>query len=151
LTLSSGARYQSGKISVPSFRTLYMTAPATDGVEFGGGSKSYNTSVYNFGAVYRLPAGWSTFIGFSQGYDLPDIGTVIRNTNKPGQSMSTVAELDPIKTDSYEAGANWRGLHGNFGFDVYYDRSPASTLVVTDPNTLLQSVSRDPQVRKGLE
>ena len=151
LTISAGGRYQAGKITVPSFRTLYMTAPATGGVDFQGGEKSYNTSVFNAGLVYRLPAGWSTFLGFSQGYDLPDIGTVIRNTNKPGQSINTVAEVDPIKTDSYETGVNWRGLHGNFGADVYYDRSPASTLVVQDPTTLLQTVSRNPQVRQGLE
>ena len=151
LTFSAGGRYQSGKIEVPTFRTLYMTAPKTDGVVFQGGEKSYNTSVFNAGVVYRLPAGWSTFLGFSQGYDLPDIGTVIRNTNKPNQSINTVPEVNPIKTDSYEAGVNWRGLHGNVGADVYYDRSPASTLVVLDPNTLLQTVSRNPQVRKGIE
>jgi len=151
LTFSGGARYQAGRISVPTFRTLYQTAPATNGVVFEGGGKSYNTSVYNAGMVYRLPAGWSTFVGFSQGYDLPDIGTVIRNTNKPGQSINTVVNVNPILTTSYEAGVNWRGVHGNFGTDIYYDRSPASTLVVTDPNTLLQSVSRNPQVRKGIE
>jgi iron complex outermembrane receptor protein len=151
LTLSAGARYQSGKIDVPGFQTLYMTAPATNGVIFEGGSKTYSTTVENFGAVYRLPAGWSTFVGYSQGYDLPDIGTVIRNTNKPGQSINTVAEVDPIKTSSYEGGLNWRSEHASAGADVYYARSPASTLVVTDPNTLLQSVSRNPQVRKGVE
>jgi iron complex outermembrane receptor protein len=151
LTFSGGARYQAGQISVPTFRTLYETNPATSGVVFEGGEKSYNTSVYNGGMVYRLPAGWSTFLGFSQGYDLPDIGTVIRNTSKPGQSINTIVAVNPILTSSYEAGVNWRGAHGNFGADIYYDRSPASTLVVTDPNTLLQSVSRNPQVRKGLE
>jgi iron complex outermembrane receptor protein len=151
LTLSAGARYQSGKIDVPTFQTLYLTAPATNGVVFEGGSKTYSTTVENFGAVYRLPAGWSTFVGYSQGYDLPDIGTVIRNTNKPGQSINTVAEVAPIKTSSYEGGLNWRSEHASAGADVYYARSPASTLVVTDPNTLLQSVSRNPQVRKGVE
>lgn len=151
LTFSGGARYQSGKIEVPSFQTLYMTAPATNGVLFQGGEKSYNTSVFNGGIVYRIMAGWSTYVGVSQGYDLPDIGTVIRNTNKPGQSINTVAEVDPIKTTSYEAGLNWRGEHGNFGADAYYATSPASTLVVLDPNTLLQTVSRNPQVRKGVE
>jgi iron complex outermembrane receptor protein len=151
LTFSGGGRYQAGQISVPTFRTLYETAPATDGVVFQGGEKSYNTSVYNAGLVYRLPAGWSTFLGFSQGYDLPDIGTVIRNTNKPNQSINTVVDVDPILTTSYEAGVNWRGLHGNLGADVYYDHSPASTTVYVNPNTLLQSVTRDPQVREGIE
>jgi iron complex outermembrane recepter protein len=151
LTFSAGARYQSGKISVPSFQTLYETAPKTNGVFFEGGTKSYNTSVYNGGIVYRLPAGWSTFVGVSQGYDLPDIGTVIRNTNKPGQSINTVAEVNPVKTTSYEAGVNWRAEHASVGADAYYDTSPASTLVVLDPNTLLQTVSRNPQRRKGVE
>ncbi len=127
LTFSGGARYQSGKISVPSFQTLYETAPTTNGVLFGGGTKSYNTSVYNGGIVYRLPAGWSTFVGVSQGYDLPDIGTVIRNTNKPGQSVNTVAEINPVETTSYEAGVNWRSEHASVGADAYYNTSPAST------------------------
>jgi iron complex outermembrane receptor protein len=151
LTLSAGARYQAGKIDVPTFQTLYETAPTTGGVTFLGGSKTYSTTVYNFGTVFRLPAGWSTFLGFTQGYDLPDIGTVIRNTSKPGQSISTVAAVNPILTDNYEAGLNWRREHASFGADIYYARSPASTLVVTDPTTLLQTVSRNPQERKGIE
>jgi iron complex outermembrane receptor protein len=151
LTLSAGARYQAGKIDVPTFQTLYETAPATNGVTFLGGSKTYSTTVYNFGTVYRLPAGWSTFLGFTQGYDLPDIGTVIRNTSKPGQSINTVAAVNPILTSNYEAGLNWRSEHASFGADAYYARSPASTLVVTDPTTLLQTVSRNPQERKGIE
>jgi iron complex outermembrane receptor protein len=151
LTLSAGARYQSGKIDVPTFQTLYETAPATGGVTFLGGSKTYSTTVYNFGTVFRLPAGWSTFLGFTQGYDLPDIGTVIRNTSKPGQSINTVAAVNPILTNNYEAGLNWRSEYASFGADAYYARSPASTLVVTDPTTLLQTVSRNPQERKGIE
>jgi iron complex outermembrane receptor protein len=151
-TLSGGARYQAGQISVPTFQTLYQTAPKTGGVQFEGGTKSYNTSVYNAGVVYRLPIpGLSTFIGFSQGYDLPDIGTVIRNTKKPGQSISTVVDVNPILTTSYETGVNWRTSHASLGVDVYYDRSPASTSVFVDPNTLLQSITRDPQVREGFE
>ena len=138
LTFSGGARHQAGQTSVPTFRTLYETAPATDGVGVPEGSeKSYNTSVYNGGVVYRLPAGWSTFLGLSQGYDLPDIGTVIRNTNKPNQSINTVVAVDPILTTSYEAGWNWRGTHGNLGADVSITTtSPASTTVYVNPNTL---------------
>src|SRR6202022_2754991 len=110
-----------------------------------------STTVFKLGTVFRLPAGWSTFLGFTQGYDLPDIGTVIRNTSKPGQSINTVAAVNPILTSNYEAGLNWRSEHASFGADVYYARSPASTLVVTDPTTLLQTVSRNPQERKGIE
>ncbi|MGH7104914.1 MAG: TonB-dependent receptor, partial [Acetobacteraceae bacterium] len=151
LTLSAGARYQAGKIQVPTFHTLYETAPATGGVTFIGGSKTYTATVFNLGAIYRLPHGWSTYVGFSQGYDLPDIGTVIRNTKKPGQSLATTAEVNPILTSEYETGVNWRHRQASFGADVYYARSPASTQVVTNPNTLLQEVSRKPQVREGVE
>lgn len=150
-TFSAGARYQAGEISVPTFRTLYKTAPTTDGVIFEGGTKSYNTSVYNAGIVYRFLDGWSAFVGVSQGYDLPDIGTVIRNTTQPNQSMNTTVDIDPILTTSYETGVNWRAGHGSLGADVYYDHSPASTAVVVDPNTLLQSITRDPQIREGIE
>lgn len=150
-TLSAGARYQSGQVTVPSFQTLYETAPKTGGVTFIGGSKNYNTTVYNLGMVYRFLEGWSTFVGFSQGYQLPDIGTVIRNTNKPGQSMSTTAAVDPVVTDSYEAGVNWRGSRASVSADAYYAHSPSSTTVVTDPTTQFQVVLRDPQLRKGIE
>lgn len=151
LTLSAGGRYQAGSISVPTFQTLYMTAPATYGVTVLGGKKTYTTSVVNFGAVYRLWSGWSAFVGFSQGYDLPDIGTVIRNTSKPNQSISTIAAIDAIKTSNYETGINWHGTQGSMGLDVYYARSPSTTTVVTDPNTQLQVVLRNPIERKGIE
>lgn len=150
-TFSAGARYQSGQVTVPSFQTLYETAPATAGVTFIGGDKKYNTAVYNFGAVYRFFEGWSTFVGFSQGYQLPDIGTVIRNTSKPGQSMGTTAAVDPVVTDSYEAGVNWRGSRASVSADAYYAHSPSSTNVVTDPTTQFQTVLRTPQLRKGVE
>jgi len=151
LTLSAGARYQAGRVSVPTFQTLYETAPATGGVTFIGGAKQYNTAVYNLGAVYRFLPAWSTFVGFSQGYKLPDIGLVIRNTKKPGQSMNTTAAVNPVVTDSYEAGVNWRGSSASVGADAYYAKSPSSTNVVTDPSTLLETVLRTPQVRKGIE
>ena len=151
LTWSAGARYQAGTVAVPTFRTLYETAPATDGVVFLGGSKNYNTAVYNLGVVYRFLPGWSTFLGFSQGYQLPDIGTVIRNTDEPGQSMNSLVTLEPIVTNSYESGVNWRASRAAVGLDAYYARSPANTLVVTDPYTQLQSVSRNPVEREGIE
>src|SRR5262249_51803190 len=64
VTINAGVRYQNGEVSVPTFRTLYQTAPATNGVTFIGGSKSYSTTVFNLGGVYRLSSDWSTFAGF---------------------------------------------------------------------------------------
>ncbi|MDB6168405.1 MAG: TonB-dependent receptor [Verrucomicrobia bacterium] len=151
LTLSGGARYQTGTVSVPTFRTLYNTAPATNGVVFIGGSKKYSTSVFNLGAVYRLSTHWSTFVGFTQGYDLPDIGTVIRNTNKPNQSMATTGAVNPVLTKNYEAGVNWHGRTFSAGADIYYNTSPSSTAIITDPTTGIQSVLRNPAQREGFE
>lgn len=151
LTLSAGTRYQAGEVAVPTFHTLYETAPASGGVTFLGGSKNYSTTVHNLGAVYRFLPGWSAFVGFSQGYQLPDIGQVIRNTDEPGQSMNTLVALEPIVTNSYETGVNWRASEAVFGLDAYYAHSPANTLVVNDPNTELQTVSRNPVQRQGIE
>jgi len=151
LTLAVGARYQYGSIAVPTFRTLYETAPATDGVVFTGGSKSYTTAASNAGATWRFTPNLSAYVGFSQGYDLPDIGTVIRNTTKPNQSLQTVAALSAILSDNYETGINWHNGVAALGADVYYNHSPATTLVVTDPTTLIQTISRTPVVREGME
>jgi iron complex outermembrane receptor protein len=150
-TLNAGIRYQNGNVSVPTFRTLYATAPATSGVVFTGGSKNYSTSVYNAGGVYRLNSDWSGFMGFTQGYDLPDIGTVVRNTNRSGQSIATTAAVSPVLTNNYEVGVNWRRKNVQLGADVYYNYSPSSTTIFTDPSTLLQSVLRNPAQREGFE
>jgi iron complex outermembrane receptor protein len=151
VTLNAGVRYQNGDVSVPTFRTLYATAPATSGVVFTGGTKNYSTAVYNAGGVYRLNTDWSTYVGFTQGYDLPDIGTVIRNTNKPNQSMATTSAVSPVLTNNYEVGVNWRRKNLQLGADVYYNRSPSSTTIFTDPTTQIQSVLRNPAQREGLE
>lgn len=65
--------------------------------------------------------------------------------------MSTTAAVNPVVTDSYEAGINWRGSKASASADVYYAHSPSSTNVVTDPTTQFQTVLRDPQLRKGIE
>jgi iron complex outermembrane receptor protein len=93
----------------------------------------------------------STFFGFSQGYALPDIGTVIRNVSKPNQSMSTVVALDAIVTNNYDYGINWHTKTFSFGADVYLNRSPASTVVTTDPVTLIQTITRTPIQTEGIE
>ena len=150
LTLSAGIRVQPGKITAPTFHTLYATNPALGGVTVTGGEKTYTAKPHNFGAVYRFLPGWSVFAGFSQGYELPDVGLVLRNTSKPNQSLAS-SPVSPVVTNSYEAGVNWHGKTTTFGIDAYYDHAPSATTVFTDPSTLLQSVMQNPIIRKGIE
>ena len=151
LSLSGGGRYQAGGIKVPTYHTLYMTSPATNGLTVIGGHKNYTVSALNLGAVYRFTRAWSAFVGYSQGYDLPDIGTVLRDVETPNQSVNTLTALDPVLTSNYETGINWHSKRGSLSADIYYNHSPSSTNLITDVTTDHVTISRTPFTRKGFE
>lgn len=70
-----------------------------------GGSVDYTSTTYNAGVIYTPAQGQELYASFRQGFELPDIGVVIRNAT-PAFSISA-SSLQAVKTDTFEIG--WRG------------------------------------------
>ncbi|RBO80275.1 TonB-dependent receptor [Marinomonas aquiplantarum] len=100
LVLQAGVRYEHAKLDVDT----YQTVAANNSVTVDGGSPSFDDTVYNAGAVFKLTPAVSLFANYSQGFGMPDVGRILRGVDTSGQDVDTLIDLSPILTDNYEVG-----------------------------------------------
>ncbi|WP_338761926.1 TonB-dependent receptor [Massilia sp. METH4] len=125
LTIRGGVRRESARLEVDPYTTLWSYG----GHAVGGGTRSFDKAVKNVGAVWRFASHWSAFVSSSEGFGLPDVGVVLRGVNRPGQSVGTLFELQPVITRNQEIGVNWRGVRGSAGASFYDSRSKLGTVM----------------------
>ncbi|HEV8694879.1 MAG TPA: TonB-dependent receptor [Lysobacter sp.] len=149
LTLSGGFRREDGELSVDDYTTTWFR----DRRFVSGGTLSYNEDLVNFGAIVRLPAGFSVFASYGEGFGLPNVGIPLRNIqcsndspegtqpdgcpNDPPISVAGILDLQAIVVDNREYGINWQGARGSFGLSHYDSHSDFGVSLSVDP------VSRD--------
>lgn len=131
LTLAGGFRREDGKLQVDSYVTTYFRNRVT----VSGGELSYTADLPNFGAVLRLPAGWSLFASTGRGFTLPNVGIPLRNVNLPGQSVQGILDLQAVLVKNNEIGFNWRGKMGSLGGSYYKSKSSLGQSLSIDPIT----------------
>ncbi|MGR5349809.1 TonB-dependent receptor [Vibrio mediterranei] len=119
LRLSSGVRFENTKVKVADGQTLWGYGNGGyRQVDIIGGEKNFSQAVFNAGAVYDFTSNVSSFVGFSQGFGLPDIGRVLRgnwiggpNVNAPVGGapidFNTMPAVKPVVTDNYEVGLSY--------------------------------------------
>jgi len=100
LVLQAGARYEHAKLDVDT----YQTVAANNSVTVDGGTPSFDETVYNAGAVFKITPIVSVFANYSQGFGMPDVGRVLRGVKTTDQDVDTLIDLSPIMTDNYEVG-----------------------------------------------
>ena len=125
LTVRGGVRYEQARLSVDEYTTLAAYGSRT----VLGGERSFDKAVRNLGAVWRFAPGMSAFVSSSEGFGLPDVGLVLRGVNRPGQSVSSLFDLQPVITRNNEIGVNWRGSLGGVGVSYYDSRSKLGTVL----------------------
>lgn len=161
--LSGGLRQQRMNLSVDDFVSvtqqvmpLYGQGKTADAVP--GGSNSYNVSLFNLGLNFKPAAGHETWLGYSEGFELPDPAKyygqgryVLNGTHwqlvrgvTPGSSP-----LQGIKTRQVELG--WRGNMGPLKAQsaVFYAWSDKS--MTLSPGTLVIDVVDDKRRNFGWE
>jgi len=147
ITIRGGARYTEGTMDVSTYKTIYVENSET----VQGGSVSYSQTVYNLGGVYRLPGGWSLSLSDSEGFQLPDVGLLLRSVNTPNQSVSHLADVQAIISTNHEASLTWRGKRGSFGVSVYDSYSALGSTLIFTAATDSVTLTRVPTDIKGLE
>jgi iron complex outermembrane receptor protein len=123
LTVRGGLRHEDAKLDVDTYTTL--AAYGSRLVQ--GGQRSFTKNVKNIGAVWRFSQNWSAFVSSAEGFGLPDVGLVLRAVSKPGQSVDTLFDMEPVITRNNEIGVNWRGAMGSVGASFYDSRSKLGT------------------------
>ncbi|WP_100915529.1 TonB-dependent receptor [Pseudoalteromonas spongiae] len=100
LNVDAGARFEHIRVSFDDFTTLGQ------GNSVDGGSKSYDGTMLNASVNYSLTDNVKTYIAFDQGYELPDIGLLLRYASSDFDIKSS--ELEPVTSDNFEIGFNYQ-------------------------------------------
>lgn len=98
--LRGGLRHERINIKVNNYLNI-------NGGAVAGGSKDYNDTLFNVGAVYDLNDNINLYASYNQGFSLPDMGLVLRGA-AGGSSFATL-NTQPQVVDNYEIGmrTNW--------------------------------------------
>lgn len=163
LTLSGGFRREDGELSVDDYVTTFFR----DRRAVGGGTVDYQENLVNFGGIYRLPAGFSVFASYGEGFSLPNAGIPLRNIqcsndtpegtqpdgcpNDPPISVEDILDLQAIVVENKEIGFNWRGDRASFGASVYRSYSEFGASYTVDPVSLDFILNRAPVEIEGFE
>ena len=107
-SVEGGARYDRAQASFSDFSPLSQSKlPSPQTV--AGGTVKYGSWTYNLGTVFTPARGHELYASYSQGFELPDIGVVVRNATA-GFNIGN-SNLQAVKTDTVEIG--WRGKFSN--------------------------------------
>ncbi|GAB3538374.1 TonB-dependent receptor [Noviherbaspirillum agri] len=147
VTVRGGLRREKARLDVDTYTTLAVYGSRN--VE--GGTLRFSETVKNLGAIWRLPAGWSVFASYNEGFGLPDVGLVLRAVNTSGSSVERLLDLKPVVTENKEVGFAWRGARGSVAVSYYDSRSDLGSQIRVDRNTGIGHVDRVPVVVKGWE
>lgn len=103
-SVEGGARYDRAQASFNDFTPLSQSrVPSPQSV--AGGTVKYDAWTYNLGSVFTPTKGQEIYVSYSQGFELPDIGVVVRNATL-GFNIGN-SNLQAVKTNTTEIG--WRG------------------------------------------
>ena len=100
LNIAAGVRQETATIKVPTYDTLFFYGPRR--VE--GGEPTFEQTLSNVGATFKLVDGFVAYASYAQGFTLPDVGRVLRAVTKPNQSVSTFLDVTPVVSDNSEVG-----------------------------------------------
>ena len=145
LTLHGGVRKEDADLKVDSYRTL----ASFRNVLVEGGTIKFNETLFNAGVVYSPVKDVSLFTSYSEGFGLPDIGRALRSINTPGQSISSMRNLEPILTDGIEVGTRVR--KGAWDFDASYFQSDSDFGARVVPVNGVFMMSREKTRLQGIE
>ncbi|MPS88985.1 MAG: TonB-dependent receptor [Comamonas sp.] len=107
-SVEGGARYDRAQASFSDFSPLSQSKlPSPQTV--AGGTVKYGSWTYNLGTVFTPAKEHELYASYSQGFELPDIGVVVRNATA-GFNIGN-SNLQAVKTDTVEIG--WRGKFSN--------------------------------------
>lgn len=113
-----GTRYEDSYAEIDSFIPLSQLGK-TNPYTVPGGKVKADAWLYNANVTFSPNDQHSIYASFNQGFQLPDVGLIIRNA---GESFNLGSSfLEPVKVDNYELG--WKGNVNNLSSSLAVFRS----------------------------
>lgn len=151
LVLKAGLRKENIEITVNDYNTLKLcTSPTvcSEPMAVAGGTINFNATTYNLGLRYNAHKKFSPYISYSEGSDMPDLGSLLRS--------ATVNDISLIQTEAgiiknMEVG--FISQHDKLRLELlaYQSKSDLGSKSVLNPNTGIYITQRAPQKIWGYE
>ncbi|MCW8193743.1 TonB-dependent receptor [Proteobacteria bacterium 005FR1] len=149
--LKAGVRREFIDIDVPDFVTLFYCPSDTcfGGNDVEGGKLDYAATTYNVGFRYNGFAAFSPFISYSEGFDVSDLGLLLRAAQAP--------DIDQVQTEASiieHVEIGFSGYAGKFNYEVALYRSESELGTATRetaPGSGIYLPERAPQEIEGYE
>lgn len=150
-TLKAGVRREDISVQVDDYETLRLCRNATTcstPMQVSGGDMDYAATTYNLGLRYRYTDAFSPYASYSEGYEVPDLGLLLRT--------ATVNDLSLIENEAsiiknYEVGFSSDLDNLFFTVALYRSTSDLGTRNTYDPETGIYRPVRAPQKIWGFE
>ncbi|WP_286830467.1 MULTISPECIES: TonB-dependent receptor [Kordiimonas] len=147
----AGVRAEKIDISVDDYSTLRLCRSETQcsvPMDVTGGELDYSSTTYNVGLRYNAIPAFSPFISFSEGFDISDLGRLLRS--------AVVTDLMQVQTEAsevrhYEVGFTSQLQDLKLEFAYYRSTSELGTGTQLDPDTGVFLPVREPQEITGFE
>ncbi|EPF77536.1 membrane protein [Acinetobacter gyllenbergii] len=115
-----GTRYEDSYAKIDSFIPLSQLGKANPYTVQGGKVKA-DAWLYNANVSFAPTDAHSIYASFNQGFQLPDVGVIIRNAGVGFDLGSSF--LEPVKVDNYELGWNGHFNHFSSSLAVFHSTS----------------------------
>ncbi|MCX4028472.1 TonB-dependent receptor [Endozoicomonas sp. SM1973] len=142
LSTRAGLRNEHTQIKVDDFNTVF------DG-HINGGKVTFQKTSLNIGLVYKLTDSTDIFAGVSEGYDVPEVGRVLRNTSNTIEFDSI--DVEAVDNRSTEIGIRIKQDNFSFSFTAYRSTSDLGLQLTAVPGTDLLTPEQTPESIEGLE
>jgi len=143
--VSAGVRYEMATLEVDDFTTL----PSENSTFVEGGDPSYDEFLKNIGVVYSLNDYVSFYASFSEGFDMPDAGRILRAIDTAGLDVNSIIDLDPVITDNIELGMNVNKGNWTGSVSLYQSKTDLGSRLEDDNSDGVYTVAREKQEVEG--
>ncbi|MEM9771578.1 MAG: TonB-dependent receptor, partial [Cyanobacteria bacterium P01_D01_bin.73] len=139
LRFIGGIRYENINVSVEDYRLAFVTTNQLPR-DRQGGKESFDDVAFNAGLVYNPTPEISLFANFSQGFSIPDVGTIL--LSGPDFSVDDDLRLEPQKVDNYEIGVSVDFGRLQATLTGFYNESDLGTRIILDADEGIGRVLR---------
>lgn len=147
LMLAAGVRHERGKLEVDD----YVTLPMYGAQRVQGGEPTMRDTLPNFGAVWHVTDTLNLYASYAEGYNVADVGRILRAIERPGQAVDKLVDLTPVVSDNREIGVEYDGSRWFGQVAAYWSDSDLGSILVYDQAAGVYNVSRQATKIKGVE
>ncbi|HEY0504702.1 MAG TPA: TonB-dependent receptor [Lysobacter sp.] len=147
--IAGGLRYERGKLEVDDYFTIPANAGGSRFVQ--GGSPTTSETLPNVGVVWEATDALKFYASYSEGYNVADIGRVLRAITLPNQRVDNLVDLKPVIADNREIGLDYDDGRWIVHLAAFWSDSDFGSRLDYDPVTQTYNVARERTEIDGFE